>query len=1128
MKGFRKFVSVALALAFLPAFAAAQQGATISGRVTTETGNPLPAASVFLEGLNVGSTTDEDGRYSFSVPEARIRGQTVSLTARRIGYTVRTVQVTLSAGNITQNFALSANPLRLGEVVVTGAGTTITREKLGNVINTVDSTLIQRSNESNVVQALAGKAPNIEVNQQSGEPGASSYIRIRGAKSISGTGQPLFVVDGVPIDNSTFATGPSTAGTVAPNRASDINPADIASVEILKGAAAAAIYGARAAQGVVLITTKSGIQGPTRYSFRSNLSWSKVSARIPLQTTFGHGLPSATFGPLNGSADICLIRNIKDCVTAGGAWGPALTDAAYIAAIAQWLTRAKAVGLAAPDPSTAEAEYRKLYPAGVKAFDHWSELYEGGFDSDVTASASGGSDKTTFYMSVGRLDQSGIITGPNNWYDRTTTRLKASHRLRDRLVVGGNAAYTDTRGSFIQKGSNLSGLLLGSMRTPPNYDNTKYLDSLGSHRSWRFPNPAFASAATSRIYDNPFFVANNVPNKSELSRIIGNVNVNYDPLDWLAIKYSLGGDYYTDWRLEALPLGSGSYASGRVIRADLINYSLDHSLNATATRTFSDNFAATLTLGQNLGSRRYRQSYTTGFGLIAPEPYAIQNTTTWEPSEFRSLVHTESYFGQATADLFQQLYLTAALRNDGFSTFGESERRHMFPKVSSAWVFTNALGNRNQRGLLSFGKLRLAYGETGKEPGVYTTIPTTLTVGGSFGGGWGDYLNATQAGSGALYTSRSLGNTDIAPERTKEVEGGIDLGLFDQRADLGLTFYNSKSTDVILFAPTAPSTGFLGRLENAAAISNKGVEVTFNARPITRDNFSWDFGINYAKNRNKVLDLKGADFVDKSAGTFSGVYGSVTKGSEVGVIRGEDFVFCGRGLSVGGVNIDKTAGHCLGAPVGALYIDADGYPVYDEIDRIIANPNPRWTGSFRTGMTLGKKWTFSALVDHKNGGDIWNGTKGALYFFGTHEGTTVRDVDRTFGKDYMPAWPGRSGAVAGPGAGKAVTISRNAWYAGNIGSGFTGPSGQFIEDGTYTKLREVSVGYILDAPFLRRLMGFTSVDLRVAGRNLKTWTDYTGIDPETNLGGAEVFVQGIDYFNNPQTRTWVLSIGLNR
>lgn len=1127
MKRLARFAAAAVAFGLIPHVVVAQQGATITGRVTTDAGAPLPAASVFIEAMNIGSTTGDDGRYSFSVPAARVRGQTVTLTARRIGYTVLSAEITLTPGTVTQNFVLSATTLRLGDVVVTGAGTATTREKLGNVINTVDSTLIERSNEANVIQALAGKAPNVEVNQQSGEPGASSYIRIRGAKSISGTGQPLFVVDGVPMDNSTFATSDATAGTVAPNRGSDINPADIASVEILKGSAAAAIYGARAAQGVVLITTKSGVQGPTRYSARSNFSWSKVSNGIPLQTKFGHGAPSS-YGPLNGSADICFIRQIENCVTAGAAWGPELTDAAYTDAIEQWLTTAQANGIAAPDPSQAGALYRQLYPGGVRAYDHFDELFTTGFDSDVTATASGGSDRTTFYLSMGRLDQSGIITGPNNWYDRTTVRLKATHRLRDQLNIGGNVSYIDTRGSFIQKGSNLSGLLLGSMRTPPNYNNRTYLDSVGQHRSWRFPNPSFSAVATSRIYDNPFFVANEVPNLSELGRVMGNVNISYDPLDWLAVNYTLGGDYFTDWRLEALPLGSGSYASGRVIRADLINYTLDHSLSATGTRTFSDNFSGTLTLGQNLNARRYRQNYTTGFNLIAPKPYALQNTTTWEPSEFRSLVHTESYYGQVTADLLEQLYLTAAVRNDGFSTFGEAERRHWFPKVSAAWVVTNAFPNYDPSGVLSFAKVRLAYGETGKEPEVYSTIPTTLTVGGSFGGGWGDYLNASQAGAGALYTSRSLGNTQIKPERTKETEGGIDLALFDERVDLGLTLYNSRSTDVILFAPAAPSTGFTGRLENAAEIANRGIEATFNVRPITRPNFAWDVGVNYARNRNEVLDLKGAEFVDKSAGTFAGSYGSVTKGSEVGVIRGEDFVRCGRGLSVEGIGIDETSGHCLGAPAGALYIGEDGYPVYDETDRVIANPNPRWTGSLRTSMTFAGKWTVSALVDHKNGGDIWNGTKGALYFFGTHKDTEVRDVERTFGTDYMPGKPGASGAVAGPGAGTAVPISYLDWYAGNIGSGFTGPSAQFIEDGTYTKLREVSVAYTLDAPYVNRLLGFTSVDLRVAGRNLVTWTDYTGIDPETNLGGAEVFVQGIDYFNNPQTRTWVFSVGLNR
>jgi TonB-linked SusC/RagA family outer membrane protein len=1061
----------------VPAWLLAQDPATITGTVTREDGAPLSAANVFIESLGVGSATDASGRYTFTVPGGRAAGQQVDLTVRRIGYLVKSTPIVLRPGaTITTNFTMSLNPLRLGEVVVTGAGTTTIRERLGNVISSVDSMQIRRANEPNIVQALAGKAPNVVINQQSGEPGASSYIRIRGSKSIQGTQQPLFVVDGVPIDNTTIATGPATASTVAPNRASDINPADIESVEILKGSAAAAIYGARAAQGVVLITTKSGKPGPTRYSLRSTISVDKVSNRIPLQTRFGQGF-SGAFTP-------CTTVN---CRATSVSWGPELA-------------------------------------AGTPTYDHWEELFDTGLNLDNTLTVSGGNERTTFYLSAGRLDQEGIIVGPNNNYQRTTTRLRASHKLLSDLTVGGNISYIDVSGNFVQKGSNISGLLLGAMRTPPEFDNRRYLDTLsGLHRSYRFPNPGPTSDRVNRGYDNPFFIANEMVSKSELGRALGNVTADYAPMDWLNVNWTLGADYYADWRLEAFPLTSSTYATGQVTRADLINSIIDHSLTATGTHTFTPDFSGSLTLGQNLTSRRYRQAFVVGKDLIAPEPFALQNTSSQDPpTEFRSLVRSESYFAQATAELYDQLFLTAAVRNDGFSTFGASDRRHWFPKASMAWTFTDLLGMDDGQGMLSFGKLRAAYGETGKEPSVYQTIQATLVAGGTFGSGWGDYLNATQGGLGGLYTSGLRGNENIRPERTREVEAGFDLGLFNQMADVGVTYYDSKSTDVILTAPLPPSTGYTAQLENAAQISNSGWEVTTNIRPLMRPNATWEIGLQWARNRNNVDDLKGAEFVNKAAGTFAGAYGSVTKGYPVGVIRGEDFVRCGRGLSVGGVNIDNTAGHCQGAPAGALYIGAGGFPLYDETDRVIADPNPDWTGAVRSSLTLMGNMTLSGLVDFKRGGDIWNGTRGALYYFGTHAGTLIRNTQQTFGSNgFYP------GAVAGPGAGTAVTIDQG-WYTGNIGSGFTGPSSQFIEDGSYAKLREISLAYTFDQPWVSRVAGMSSIDVRIAGRNLYTWTDYTGIDPETNLGGAEVFVQGIDYFNNPQTRSFVLSIGLNK
>jgi TonB-linked SusC/RagA family outer membrane protein len=1055
------------------------QGATISGRVVGPAGEPLSTVSVYIQGYGAGSTTDEDGRYSFSVPSARLQGQAVTLTARRIGYTSASTQIALSPGQITHNFTLALNPFQLGEIVVTGAGTATAVEKLGNVRNSVDSSLIRKSNETNVVNALAAKAPNVVVSSQSGEPGASSYIQIRGNRTIQSTGQPLFVVDGVPIDNTTFSTTANTGGTVATNRASDINPNDIESVEILKGSAAAAIYGAAAGQGVVMITTKSGHAGGTKYSFQGNYTRDHVTHAVPLQTRFGQGS--------DGVAPSCAAPG---CRLASGSWGPEL-------------------------------------PAGTQVYDHFGELFRDGSTADNTLTASGGNDRTLFYVSATRTNQLGIIKGPSNFYDKTSVRLKASHRLTDRFNVGGSVSYVDDRGAFIQKGSNISGLLLGALRTPPEFNNQNWLDTVGTvglHRSYRYPRPTATSESNpvSRGYDNPFFVLNRDVADGAVGRTFGNLNADYSPNDWFTIRETLGSDYYADERLEALPLTSSAFPAGQVNRLDLVNLIIDHNLVATATKTFNQNFGGSLTLGNNLQSRHYKQLFGQGSVLIAPTPYQLDNTipSNLQTDEFESLIHTQAYFGQGTLDLFNQLFLTGGLRNDGSSTFGASQKRHWFPKASAAWNFTQATGD--MRGLVPTGKLRLAYGETGQIPPVYSTIGGLTT--GAFVDGWiTDGLSTSQNGIGGLTTSTIKPQPNLGPEISKELEGGIDLAFFRNYADLGITLYNSKTEGVILLTPLAPSTGFTQQASNAARIRNTGTEITLNLRPITSSRAAWDIGLQWGKNNNKVLDLAGNDYIDVANGSFTGASGAAWKGSRVGVLRGQDFVRCGRGLNIGGVDIDQS---CGAGHDGALYLDATGFPVVDPTNRIISDPQPKWTGGVRSSLQLFRNLTFSGLLDIRRGGQIWNGTKGALYFFGKSPDENNRGQTVTFGKDYMPAHPGASGAVAGPGVNTPVVLDQG-WYQGD-GSGFGEVSAQFIEDGSYAKLRELSVSYNLKTAWLSRSFGFESVDLRVAGRNLHTWTKYDGIDPETNLAGAEVLVRGIDYFNNPQTRSVVFSIGLNR
>ena len=1084
----------ALALALTPVVAVAQ-ATVISGRISSEDRGSLSDVAVTIPELGVGSVTREDGRYSISIPGARVAGQTVTVTARRIGYRSQSARVTLNPGAITQDMALSANPLQLGEVVVTGAGTSTAVEKLGNVRNAIAPELIVKSNESNLVAALAGKAPNVDVAASAGDPGAGSSITIRGLRTLNGSTQPLFVVDGVPMNNSTFSTtnfnaidaggggvggqdnGGQLEGTSAPNRMVDLNPGDIASVEILKGAAAAAIYGSTAANGVILITTKKGQAGGNRYSLRSSISNDKVSKKYPLQTSFGLGDSNAAVGGLRS-------------------WGPAITS----------------------------------------SFDHATEAFDTGHVTDNTLSMSGGNDRTTFFLSGNSNRNQGVFVGPNNFYNRTTARVNATHRLTDRLNVGGNFAYSDTRGHFTQRGNNVNGLLLGLFRTPPDFNNIPWLDPVsGLHRSYTVPNADASTAGQTRTFDNPFFTLNEELNDGKAARTFGNVNAEYAANDWLKFNYIIGADYSNDERLEGCPAECSDVATGgRITEGKLVNYLINSNLTGTANWSAGSNFAGTFTLGQALSANNYRSFSVVGRGLIATKPFSVLNTLSRDPpSDYQSQVHDESYFGQATFDLFNQLYLTTAARNDGSTTFGTANRRNWFPKASAAWTFTKAY----QPPFVEFGKLRIAYGEAGQEPQPYLTSATfsgTNLVGGI---AQGTGFTPTQSGLGGLFFTFTKPASVLKPERTKETEGGFDLGFWGTKADVSATWYKSRTSDVILVTPIPPSTGFSSEAKNAGVFENSGTELSLNLRPLGTQTYGWDLGFGWARNRSLVKSIAGADFLV----TDFFLEQTVAKvGFPLGVIRGLGFIRCGMTNPASYPDLNLAA-VCAGQPFGATYIDDGtncsrdpGMPCGDDDNRIIADPSPKWTGNVHSSFHFGK-WELSGLLDIKKGGDVWNGTRSALYSYGTHGDTKNRaictgthNVDCTGNLHAFGAAGFYPGPVVGPGAGLQIPIGQN-WYRNGLGPcAFSGYDESCVEDGGFVKLREISVAYTFGQPWVSRMLGVSTMDVRVAGRNLKTWTKYRGLDPETTVGGATTRVSGTDYFNLPLTRSVVFTVGLNR
>jgi TonB-linked SusC/RagA family outer membrane protein len=1100
---------LALVVAF-PAFASSQQPVTVTGRVTDETGQALTVANITIPELNMIGTYAQDGSYRLIVPAARAHGQQVSLVARSIGRRAQTATIVLASGdNIVRNFTLQADPLRLGEVVVTGAGTQSVVEQLGTARASVTGEDVQRANEPNLVTALAGKIPNVVINEASGDAGASTAIQIRGAKSF-GTSQPIFVIDGVVVSNATH--GGVLSGAPAQNRAADINPDDIESMEILKGAAAASIYGASAGSaGAILITTKRGHAGTTQWNFRSSYQADTPIRTVPFQRMYGVGS--------GGVSSQCTTTN---CLINSSffSWGP-------------------------------------LIPAGTPTYDHAKEIYETGKIWDNNISASGGTERTTFYLSAGALNNNGFIVGDNDFLKRYTVRFNGSHRALDNLTIGASGSYVQTAASGVDRGNSINGLTLNAQRQPPDFNAKQYLDPVtGLHRSWRFPNPGPTAFATSRGFDNPFYAINQDDLEAQTGRFFGNVNTNWRPLSWVTLNWTLGGDYNGDDRTYAYAQASSGLNGGQIERWQFYDRIIDHNLTVTGTRSLTNAINATLTLGQNLNETYFRQVDVVGQTWIAPQPFKLANTVSRTvPSDAEQKRRADGYFGQLNLEMYDQLFLTGRLRNDGNSAFGVGHQRASYPGATAAWSFTKFFQVPEK--FLSFGKVRAAYGESGQQPPLYATQDVFSTT------AIGDFSPAsiqtpTLNGIGGLYASGTKGNTNIKPERVREFESGVDLSLYHGKADLSVTNYNSKSEDVIFSVPLPPSTGYTSVNLNAGQLSNKGWEVTTSYRPIDRRDFGIELGGNWGRNRNLVTSLGAIDAqlqgtvpmpTAENCGpeakvprcttgigsSFSGQATFAQVGYPLGVWRSQDFARCGRGLTnvtFQGI-VNNVGAACQGAPDGALYIAANGFPITDPTERAIGNPWPDWTAGINANVRV-KGVTFSAFIDHRHGGDVLNMTRASMYQYGTHKDTEIRGQTRTFGQDMLcqnKTCDVLNGPVVGPGAGTGVVIGEQWFSAGALGGGqgaTGGPITTRLEDATNTRLRELSIAYTFTQSWLQRVGNISAMDVKLSGRNLKLWTKYSGTDPETNLGGALNANRGIDWYNTPLTRGMVVSVSLHR
>ena len=1074
-------------LFLLPILVMAQEGVTIKGYVTDEGGNPLMGANVYVEKLNFGAATNSDGFYSFVIPRGVARGQKIKLVARFIGYKTRSKIVTLISGKtITQDFALAVDVLKMDAIVVTGMGGSQIKKKLGQSVARVSAGEVVGADVPNVVQAIEGNAPNVEVVQSSGDPGASSYIRIRGAGSIDRGTQPLFVVDGVPIDNSQdFMSIGGLSGTGAssnnetPNRASDLNAEDIQSIEILKGAAAAAIYGSRAANGVVLITTKSGKPGRTRISYKSQFGITRLSREYPLQRWYGQGKHGVY---------------VKDY---SRSWGRPLN-----VPDAPWY-----------DPSKPED----------KVYNHSTLYSDGGHLFGNNLTISGGNNTTTFFLSGGHYYEKGHwIAGSD--YERTSVRLKGTQLVGSKLKFTGNIAYVHVDQHSLQGRDNLAGIGIAALRCPPEWNNWPYIDpKTGYHRSFRYSEAK--ELKKSRGFDNPYFIMYEHKNPHLENRAYGYVKAEYDLTNWINVSYHLGGDFITDHRANILPPGNSREPLGRILKATFIREQIDGNLLVTIQ---GDKFLhrwswidATLMLGHNANIRKYHRLAAAGIDMGVPEGFdELDNCVDVIPDEYQWQRNIESFYGQLTIDLFDQLYLTGAMRNDGASTFGVAKKRYWYPKASAAWEFTRF----KKIPFISFGKLRAAYGVAGIQPGVYTVLSPYKATEEEFTLYTEADLTASYNGKMGFRHSTTLGNDHIKPERQREFEIGLDMAFLNSRVGLEATYYDQKNTDVIFNLNVAPSTGSFSQTANAATITNKGVELTLNAVPIKYRNFSWNLTLNWARNRSMVVDLSGADW----EGLGGGVY--AVPGHELGTIRVRSWMRFGYGIEydVDGDGVKENIDEYYAGQwkKGDVWVGEDGKPVMAPTYLITPfSVNPRWTGSIRSEFTIFRNITVSALIDivHKRWMNAYG--RGQLYRYGTDADTKHRwhpDTQDPEAIGTVDKFLKHGEKTIGPGVGKKFKYDES-WFTGLCS--YSGDRWQFISDAGYVKVRELAITYRLPSAFVRRFW-LSGLSIRLSARNLVTWTPYTGWSPDTNRSQA-TNSRGVDYFNSPQTRGYNVTLIVN-
>ncbi|MEM8524088.1 MAG: SusC/RagA family TonB-linked outer membrane protein [Bacteroidota bacterium] len=1041
---------------------------TISGVVVDEQGTPMIGVNVLAKGTSTGTVTDLDGKYSLSVTDG-IEVLIFSFTG------FETEEITIGASNVID--LEMKEGIVLTEAVVTALGVQREEKALGYAVQEIGGQELSDAREPNVVNALQGKIAGVQIQGSPSTLGGSSRITIRGSSSFLGNNQPLFVVDGVPIDNSSFATnsqqrgfGGGTAYDYG-NTAQDIDPESIESMTVLKGAAASALYGQRGANGVILITTKNGSgQKGLGIEVNSSVALDYVSNLIPHQQQYGGGAINP--GTSHGFNEVIQdgVTYLYPSYSKDGSWGPKYDPNTSVRHWDSWDEN---------NPDT----YKETRPWVAP-----NSGYEDFFDTGVTISnsvaLSGGNESGSFRLGYTNLDQQG--TFPNATLERNTFTINSQYKIQERVQVGLSANYvrTDAENRNVT-GYNNGNAMQGFTQwwqTQLDIDRLRnFTRTDGTQQTWNAVGPQkdennnllFYETAPN-FFDNPFWVRENFLQEDTRNRLFGNANITIDLAEGLTASGRIGTDLYQFSMREGIPIASVETAVYNEDERRFQETNIEGRLNYNKTW---ERFSLSAGVGGNVMRQLSRRTEINSVGGLSLEGFFNISNSTGSPTirTTENLRGINSVFGLASFGFDNWIYLDVTARNDWSSTLPDTENSYFYPSVSTSFVISELPGLSNFRAL-SFAKVRASYARVGNDAAPYSLVDVFEPQIPNFGG------------NPRYSVPNAQNNPALKPELTSEYEVGLDLRFFNGRLGFDAAYFDRSTVNQIFQVPSSPSTGYTSRILNAGEMRNYGVEMQLNITPIETSDFRWDIGANVFRQFNEVVELaEGVESIQRG-GTWAADL-RIAKGFPYMAVFGQNYVY----------------------QDGRRLVDELGNYVFTDEREFLGSAIADWTGGISTAINF-KGLFASALFDFQEGGVIHSTSLQWAKYSGMHPETVsyngVEDVRAT-----GLILPG----VQKDGSENTVAVDPQTYY-----QTFWRRAAPNVFEGTFFKLREVRAGYKVPADLFGGKI-FRSMTISVYGRNLAILAaDLPYLDPQIITGAGNE--QGLENAQVPSTRSFGVNL----